>query len=190
MIKYFVLFILIVIGDNSSAQYKNNRPKTFVTGYWLEITGNTASSISRNSDNDLFNVGVSFRKGWFVNVGIASHNWYESPGDIFFSSIGDFHLMGGKIWNRKFLTYSIGAGASVIVSQIDTGGIAVVGPINIPEYSRRNTVGLPLEGRLYFTPFRWFGIGILPYANINSVKSYAGTMYGIIIGNIKPRRKP
>ena len=156
----------------------------------MEILGSNASTITNFGDNNYLGAGVSFRKGYYGTFAIVQHSYIYDPSQFFPSFIGDIHLTGGKIWHRKFLTYGGGLGVSYIVTIRDTRESALGFGNVVPEYKPKQGIGLPLEGRLYFTPFRWFGIGILPYANINSVKSYAGTMYGIIIGNIKTRRKP
>lgn len=61
-------------------------------------------------------------------------------------------------------------------------GIAFVNTNDLSEKS--GTVGLPFESQIFWTPTRFFGVGIYGFGNINSIKSFGGALLGIQIGRV------
>ena len=47
------------------------------------------------------------------------------------------------------------------------------------------TVGIPVEGQLFWTPLAFFGIGFYGFANLNPEKSFVGALLCVQIGKLK-----
>lgn len=77
----------------------------------------------------------------------------------------------GALYGRSYKTqYAMISGSA---------GVAYVGPS-----STAGTVGLPLESQIFWTPTRYFGIGVYGFGNINSKQSFAGALLGLQLGRV------
>lgn len=47
------------------------------------------------------------------------------------------------------------------------------------------TVGIPIEGQLFWTPFSFFGCGIYAFANVNPEKGFWGAMLALRFGKLR-----
>src|SRR5688572_14040869 len=59
-----------------------------------------------------------------------------------------------------------------------SAGVAYVGGSSDP------TVGLPLESQIFWTPTKYFGIGIYGFGNINTKESFGGALLGLQFGRV------
>jgi hypothetical protein len=59
-----------------------------------------------------------------------------------------------------------------------SAGIAYVGGNANP------TVGIPLESQIFWTPTRYFGIGVYGFGNINTKNSFGGALLGLQFGRV------
>jgi hypothetical protein len=59
------------------------------------------------------------------------------------------------------------------------GGVGYVGPS-----STAGTVGIPLETQIFWTPTRYFGVGVYGFGNLNTKQSFAGALLGIQLGRV------
>ena len=75
---------------------------------------------------------------------------------------------------------SFGAGVSLVSGSISKGLFAEEEPEEIGP-----TIGLPLEAQLFWRSFRFIGIGLYGYANINPEESFAGATLNIQIGKLR-----
>jgi hypothetical protein len=77
----------------------------------------------------------------------------------------------GGLYGRSYKTqYAMISGS---------GGVAYVGPS-----PKMGTVGLPLESQVFWTPTRYFGVGIYVFGNVNTKQSFGGAMLGIQLGRV------
>jgi hypothetical protein len=81
-----------------------------------------------------------------------------------------------------------------------SGGIGVVGGVRRGKYLSSSggwfgtsyyekltflTVGIPVEGQLFWTPLDFWGIGFYGFANLNKEKSFIGALLCIQIGKLR-----
>ena len=151
--------------------------------------------------NNVTNISKSFNeKSSWVNLGLgaSSHlaakgfNFSVANGKKYFSLRG-VHNQNLSIWdNRPEKVWDFGAlfglnqRASKGFASIATG-LAFVGGNNIKNEKTNSktfqTIGLPLELQLFWTPFSKIGFGIYGFGNLNSKESFAGVLISIKIGN-------
>lgn len=76
----------------------------------------------------------------------------------------------GALYGRSYKT-----GIAMISG---SAGVAYVGGSSDP------TVGIPLESQIFWTPTRYFGIGIYGFGNLNTKNSFGGALLGLQFGRV------
>ncbi len=91
---------------------------------------------------------------------------------VTFSDVG---LLYGRVLSEGSFFASVGAGVAY-VEGLDVG---LFGD-NDELFA---TIGLPLEVQLFVRPFRFIGVGIYGFANINPEQNFTGATFSVQIGN-------
>lgn len=86
----------------------------------------------------------------------------------------DVGLLYGRVLSQGSFFASVGAGVAFV-----EGNYVGVGD-NEDLFS---TIGLPLEVQLFARPFRFIGVGIYGFANVNPEQSFLGATFSVQIGN-------
>jgi hypothetical protein len=58
-------------------------------------------------------------------------------------------------------------------------------PLTVDSSVTKNTLGLPLETQLFWTPTKYVGLGVIGFGNINSTRSFGGVLLAIQLGKLK-----
>jgi hypothetical protein len=82
----------------------------------------------------------------------------------------------GVLYGRSYKTQRAMISASA--------GIAYVGPP-----SDFGTVGIPLESQIFWTPTRYFGIGVYGFGNLNTKEPFGGALLGLQFGRLTSHYK-
>lgn len=151
--------------------------------------------------------------GW-VNGGLGASSFGVSPG-VCFSYQSEKNLFSVRyVYNEEFrffapspletvwdvgMLYCRSVKESYGLASI-SGGIGVVGGVRRGKYlgsiggwfgtdyyEERTflTVGIPVEGQVFWTPLDFFGIGFYGFANLNKEKSFVGALFCIQIGKLR-----
>ena len=131
-----------------------------------------------------------------------SYNFGSSLISIRSVANSEFKIFGPSpsenVWDLGVL-YGRSAKASYGVASI-SGGIAIVGGVRRGRYLGStggffssdkyesltfSTIGIPIEGQLFWTPFSFFGIGIYGFGNLNPEQSFAGALLCLEFGEVR-----
>ena len=96
------------------------------------------------------------------------------------NKITEYGLLYGYALASSHILLSLGAGIAVVSGSISKGLFAEEEPEEIGP-----TVGLPLEVHLCWRAFRFLGIGLYGYANMNPEESFAGVTLNLQIGKLR-----
>jgi len=108
----------------------------------------------------------------------------DSPSEM----VLDFGVLYGRIAKASYGFASISTGISVV------GGVrrgrylsSSGGWFGTNYYEKNNfiTVGIPIEGQLFWTPLNFFGVGFYGFANLNKEKSFLGALLCIQVGKLR-----
>lgn len=101
-------------------------------------------------------------------------------GALFGKTIGDYGILYNYALTSSKVLSSFGVGVSLVSGSISKGLFPEEEPEEIGP-----TVGLPLEAQLFWRPFRFIGIGLYGYANINPEESFAGATLSVQLGKLR-----
>jgi len=87
----------------------------------------------------------------------------------------DVGLLYGRVLSEGSFFASVGAG----VAYVEGDYTGLFGD-NEELFA---TIGLPLEVQLFVRPFRFIGVGIYGFANVNPEQSFTGATFSVQIGN-------
>jgi len=114
----------------------------------------------------------------------------DSPSE----TVWDFGVLYGRIAKASYGFASISSGMS-IVGGVRRGrylggtgewvGTSYYFGTSYYEENDFITVGIPVEGQLFWTPLAFFGIGFYGFANLNPEKSFVGALLCVQIGKLK-----
>jgi hypothetical protein len=100
-----------------------------------------------------------------------------ATGKFFNDSFYDFGVIYGRGVHRNDFLLSLGTGASLAAGK-RTGGLfddsESVGPI----------FGFPFELQLFIRPFRYAGMGVYGFANLNRKQTFCGAIFSVQIGKM------
>jgi hypothetical protein len=82
----------------------------------------------------------------------------------------------GVLYGRSYKTQQAMISASA--------GVGYVGPS--PEFG---TIGIPLESQIFWTPTRYFGIGVYGFGNLNTKESFGGALLSLQFGRLTSHYK-
>ena len=139
------------------------------------------------------NRGVTSQVSFSVQKGIhliTIRHIYNTEFNIFGPSpsetVWDISMLYGRSWKSKSAMVSI------------SGGLGLVGGVRRGDYICSDgwfsskyqkcpfsTIGLPLDVQLIWMPFRFLGLGIQGFANLNSEKSFHGLVANLQIGRLR-----
>lgn len=112
----------------------------------------------------------------WLNAGIGGGSWelalggnlsYQNGRNLFsFRCIYDKTLLGASGIESAVdlgILYGIIAKAKDGFASVSVG----IGILRVDSYEVSSTVGIPIEGQLFFTPSPFLGIGLYPFAHLN-----------------------
>jgi hypothetical protein len=103
-------------------------------------------------------------------------------------TIWDIGLLYGKFKQSSLGIASISGGLGLLGGvkrgKYLRGSNWLFGPAHY-ESLKFTTIGFPLEGQIFWTPFDHFGIGINGFCNLNAKNSFAGGLFCIRFGTFK-----
>lgn len=94
----------------------------------------------------------------------------------------DFDGGGTQAWDVGMLY-----GRSYKTQHAMISGSAGLGYVGPP--AEFGTVGIPLESQIFWTPTRYFGIGVYAFGNLNTKESYGGALLGLQFGRLTSHYK-
>lgn len=100
--------------------------------------------------------------------------------------VWDFGVLYGRTIKDTYSFASLSGGISY-VNVVRRGGFISSNGWFDSKYEKlvSNTVGIPIEGQFFFTPFPFLGIGIYGFANINPEKSFYGCLISVQFGRLR-----
>ncbi len=173
----FVLAVILLMANHpSGAQDKKDNHRL-----WANIgLGLGGSQTTTEHNNAAFNAGVSYQFGANLLSARAA-----VVGEIFGDEFWDFAILYGRSTAAKHAHASISAGLGVVNGTRSRGGIFDPDDEDVP-----TTVGLALEGQLFWRPLSFLGIGIYGLANFNSEENFYGaTFLSLQIGKLRTKRE-
>jgi hypothetical protein len=176
MVRYYSLFLMCLVGSalhpgNSPiyAQDTSNNSKAKV--YWANA-GLGGSSFGFSGGASLsFLLGRSPVSIRYVNNGTGDLGPQQTVWDI------------GALYGEKNAIASWGF-ASI------SGGIGIVGGVyrrcsGKCEWREFLTVGIPVEGQIFWNPFSFLGIGIYGFGDLNLEHPFAGALLCVQVGKLR-----
>jgi hypothetical protein len=158
---------------NTPAYAQDNSNSNRQQCYWLNLgLGATSWELPQKLRPMELTLGVSFSYQTGKNLfSIRYTNSQEILGDDWSS---DFGILYGRAAKTKFGFASISA------------GIGLVHRVKEEEEEEDfTTVGIPIQGRLFFTPLPFLGVGIYPFANLNLKDIPVGLLLCVQIGKLR-----
>lgn len=151
-------------------------------------------------DHYWFNAGLG-TSSFGGSLGIsASYQTGRSLASVRFIYNEEFNILGPSpsesVWDFGAL-YGINAKGSLVFASV-SGGVSFVTGVRRGKYLGSSgwfssnyesepfvTVGIPVEGQLFWTPLNFLGIGFYGFANLNPEKSFVGALLSIQLGKLR-----
>jgi len=95
------------------------------------------------------------------------------PGTVI--DVRDFGFTLGIGNHPGVVRYSLGAGLGVTTVTRTAGS----------QTNKKSTVGFPLESQLFFQPFRFVGVGLYGYGDLNKERSFWGWSISVALGRLR-----
>ncbi len=172
----FTLFQGNLFSQDTSNNIKESR-------YWLNAgLGASSSGLSGG-------LSISYQPDWkfislrFINSSRYGEGWLG--GNTTSENIWDIGALYGLIAKGKYGYASISGGVSLVGGNKHGEFLGIIGWINTYEKIPILTIGIPLEGQLFFTPFSFLGIGINGFANLNPNRSFSGVLISLQVGKLR-----
>ena len=89
--------------------------------------------------------------------------------------VQDFGFLAGVGNHPGLLRYSVGAGIGQTTLTFTDG----------TNSHKESTVGVPLETQLFVQPFRFAGVGLYGYGDLNNKKSFWGWSISVALGRVR-----
>lgn len=146
------------------------------------------------------NVGIGASSAGISGSASFSYNYGSGLISIRHVANSEFNILWPSptetVWDLGVI-YGRSAKASYGVASI-SGGIAIVGGVRRGRYLgstgwfssqyetlKFSTIGIPIEGQLFWTPFSFLGIGMYGFGNLNREQSFAGALLCLQLGALK-----
>ena len=103
-------------------------------------------------------------------------------------TVWDFGVLYGRIAKASYGFASISTGISIVGGVQRGRYLSSSGEWFGTSYYEENnfiTVGITVEGQLFWTPLDFFGIGFYGFANLNKEKSFIGALLSIQLGKLR-----
>jgi hypothetical protein len=136
------------------------------------------------SDHQLLTVRsagiVGVHSAWASSLNCAFISPLTTACDSSAASVADVGILYGYIYKRPLGYVSASAGLSVV--RADPPYITVMGESidHPPQY----TAGIPFDLQLFWTPSRYFGLGLIGFADANLHYSNVGALLAIQLGRL------
>lgn len=193
--------------------YKIKNVNVFLALLFICLSGTPINSFAQSQNGDSTNVSqtiseihppfirvsAGFGASTMTFAGIASITY--DLGNIFFGLRADevfdasdmrediradeYAIIFGMSMNYQLGHLGFGTGISN-VKDFSPGTPITFGGSHIVRYEKieHSTIGLPIHFEAFFTPVRFFGIGVILFANINSSQSFGGFCLCIQFGKL------
>jgi hypothetical protein len=183
--------ISAIISKEEISDYKYGYMLKKASHWWLDA-GLGVCKVNGGGEYDkykgLTSLGINF--SYQINKGlILFHCIYNVEFGVFLpsplESVWDFGAFYGRFAKTSYGFASVSGGVSYVGGVRQGRYLRTEGFSNIYEKLTFNTVGIPIEGQLFWTPTSHFGIGIYGFANMNPEKSLFGCLLCIKIGKLR-----
>ncbi len=123
----------------------------------------------------MVNVNLEVRNNKMLMIG------YTHNGDKHFNNIqaDDYFILIGRIKKYRLARACVGAGLSYGFDNVELQTTYPYLPMKKPH------IGIQIEGKMYFTPIKYAGIGLGIYTNINYNSTFGGIVVSVALGKIK-----
>ena len=164
---------------------KANRLKK--ANHWWFNAGLGACKVNRRGEYPSLGINFSYQiKRSLISLRCIYNFEFEilepSPSE----SVWDVGALYGRFAKASYGFASVSGGVSY-VGGVRRGRLLSSSGWFSEKYEKLtfNTVGIPIEGQLFWTPTSFFGIGICGFANMNPEKSFFGGLLCIKIGKLR-----
>lgn len=183
--KAVVVFLFIVyIGITEAADKKNTHLFWINSGPSFDLfdpTGALVGSVSGSYQYQRHLASVRY-----------SYNTlhYELFSDPAIDEIWDIGLLYGVAFKKTFGFISASTGIAYVGGQVrgDPYRVDLIRK-KYREVRKIQTVGLPVAVQLFWTPFRFIGLGLYGFANINSETTYVSCNLHLQVGRLKTKKR-
>lgn len=187
--KALCLIVFLVVITNTFTQEANNSRKE--NSFWLTL--GTGYSLPVNSLPVLVsNFTYDYNDNLFTLRYIMNRELKIAFGDRPLNVVHDIGLMYGRLFLRKSFSLTFSGGLSYVFGNKRGKKLPPDGWLDLVDHYAEvpiSTVGVPLEGNLFFTPSKHFGFGFNLFGNINIEQSYIGIGFSAIIGDVLKLKK-
>lgn len=165
----------------SGYKYEINRPVIdFMPKWWVNIgIGSGSPTSGSGSDNSSISSGIIYST--LIGKGLLSIRFVGNKEFSFFvsplESIWDIGVLYGAITRSRYVFASISGGVAFVGGVQRTDILTSLDFQSEYESSSITSVGIPLESQFFWTPSRYFGIGVYAFANVNLEKSFYGCLF-------------
>jgi hypothetical protein len=154
---------------------------------WWFNTGLGICNVNSYGDY-LVSFGINYSE--HIKRGLISYRFIRNEEFILFGprpseSVWDLGVLYGRFAKTSDGFASVSAGVSYVGGVRRGKFLSSSGWISNYEKLTFRTIGIPLEGQLFWTPTSFVGIGIYGFANMNLEKSFFGGLLCIQIGKIR-----
>ena len=182
-----VVFILLLIYAQSLYSQKTIDSTLLIFG-----TGGVGGFDTEKTGGIDAQFSIDFQKKhdqWKIRyIGGSELNLFGPTPNETFNDIG---VLYGRVANYKNIQFSISGGLG-IVTGIMRGAYLSSSPgfFSFSKYERRpyTTYGIPLEAEFNYNPFKFLGLGVIVFANINPESSFWGINFMWKIGKVRQKR--
>lgn len=134
-------------------------------------------------------VNFGFGPGTMDIAGVVSVSYQFSGSNLLsLRSAVNGELFGDEIWDIGLL-YGLATSAHEYHASFSVGVGVIGGSRSEGLFSPNEQItpqfGIPIEGQLFWRPFRVFGLGLTGFANINFEQSFAGLAFNVQFGRLR-----
>jgi hypothetical protein len=179
----FIVILLIGSAEVSSAQV-SSLPDSIRSGLSI-VVGIGPNYGLKNESNftEMASIRYEF-KSWFLGI-----RYFYSSGSLYGSvpdeAINDFGLLCGYNYTKPLYTLSAAAGISYETfilrgKFLDSAYSSAIGDVAATyEELHSHSISIPVQAEAFWTPSDVFGIGLIFFDNINSVKNNYGFLVAL-----------
>ncbi len=184
-LKSLFVFVLIYIGvaaaNQSYAQIGHQESEkdywyAYIDGLWAD-GGYGLSTIGKSA---ITNFNMQFGDSTLVTLG-ASKTWEHYSNYI---RASDYYAMAGYIFKKKSSVSAFQAGLSYSMMKdyrLDFSNNSVYPALITNSYNR---IGIAIQGKFYYCPMKFLGIGINVFADVNPHQTHGSLLFSIAIGKL------
>ncbi|MGD8778804.1 MAG: hypothetical protein PVH88_07560 [Ignavibacteria bacterium] len=158
-----LLFVLLVSLCSSNFAQSGNF-------FWVDLGLGGGSVDEGGSFN--FNAAYQFNENLLSLRALMCGKLFEGK------CLNDYSLLYGRVLFSSTALFSVGGGIGIVTGKRSKGLFSEKKEI-------KTTIALPLETQLFWRPFRFLGLGLYGFANINSEESFAGGTFSLQVGLLR-----